>query len=102
MIFRYRAMHDMLTGLPNRAFWLKNSPCWHAKRVNKSFALLLLDLDNFKTINDSFGHDVGDELLKQVATRMRSVLRGEDMICRLGGDEFVVLVEDVEEADMYA
>ena len=71
----------------------------HAKRVNKSFALLLLDLDNFKTINDSFGHDVGDELLKQVVTRMRSVLRGEDMICRLGGDEFVVLVEDVEEAE---
>lgn len=99
--FRYRAMHDMLTGLPNRAFLAEEFPraVAHAKRVNKSFALLLLDLDNFKTINDSFGHDVGDELLKQVATRMRSVLRGEDMICRLGGDEFVVLVEDVEEAE---
>jgi diguanylate cyclase (GGDEF)-like protein len=99
--FRYRALHDILTGLPNRAFLAEefSRAVAHAKRVNKNFALLLLDLDNFKTINDSFGHDVGDELLKQVAVRMRSVLRGEDMICRLGGDEFVVLVEDVEEAE---
>lgn len=99
--FRYRALHDILTGLPNRAYLSEEFPraVAHANRVNKSFALLLLDLDNFKTINDSFGHDVGDELLKQVASRLRSVLRGEDMICRLGGDEFVVLVEDVEEAE---
>jgi diguanylate cyclase len=96
--FRYRALHDTLTGLPNRALLADeyNRAVAHAKRVNKSFALLLLDLDNFKTINDSFGHDLGDELLKQVANRIRGVLRGEDMICRLGGDEFVVLVEDVD------
>lgn len=99
--FRFRALHDILTGLPNRAFLAEEFPraVAHANRVNKNFALLLLDLDNFKTINDSFGHDIGDEMLKQVAVRLRSVLRGEDMICRLGGDEFVVLVEDVDEAE---
>lgn len=99
--FRYRALHDTLTGLPNRALLADeyNRAVAHANRVGKRFAVLLLDLDNFKTINDSYGHDLGDELLKQVANRIRGVLRGEDMICRLGGDEFVVLVEDVENED---
>ncbi len=96
--FRYRALHDTLTGLPNRALLAEEFPraVAHARRAGKQFALLLLDLDNFKTINDSFGHDLGDDLLKQVATRIRGVLRGEDLVCRLGGDEFVVLVENLD------
>lgn len=96
--FRYRALHDTLTGLPNRALLNEEfiRAVAHAKRVNKDFALLLLDLDNFKTINDTHGHEVGDELLKSFSRSIRSTLRGEDMICRLGGDEFVVLLEDIE------
>ena len=96
--FRYKALHDTLTGLPNRALLLEefNRAVAHANRVGKYFSLLLLDLDNFKTINDTLGHDAGDDLLKQVAKRVRGALRGEDMVCRLGGDEFVVLLEDVE------
>lgn len=95
--FRYRALHDSLTGLPNRSLLNEEfqRASAHANRANRLFALLLLDLDNFKAINDSYGHDTGDELLKCIATRLRGVLRGEDMICRLGGDEFVVLLEDV-------
>lgn len=96
--FRYRALHDNLTGLPNRALLNEefSRAVAHSKRVGKEFALLLLDLDNFKTINDSHGHEVGDELLKEFAEKIRGALRGEDMVCRLGGDEFVVLVEDIE------
>lgn len=96
--FRYRALHDSLTGLPNRSLLNEEfqRASAHANRANRLFALLLLDLDNFKAINDTHGHDTGDELLKCIATRLRRVLRGEDMICRLGGDEFVVLLEDVQ------
>ena len=95
--FRHRAFHDTLTGLPNRAllnerFLLAVSL---AKRSNTQFALLLLDLDNFKNINDSLGHDFGDELLKIVADRISSCVREEDLVCRLGGDEFIVLLENV-------
>lgn len=96
--FRYRALHDTLTGLPNRALLLEefNRAVAHANRVGKHFSLLLLDLDNFKNINDTYGHEAGDELLKQVAKIVRGTLRGEDIVCRLGGDEFVLLLEDVE------
>lgn len=95
--FRHRAFHDTLTGLPNRAllterFLLAIS---HAKRNQSQFALLLLDLDNFKNINDSLGHDFGDELLKSVASRITHTVRAEDLVCRLGGDEFIVLIENV-------
>lgn len=96
--FRYRALHDPLTGLPNRALLNEefNRAAAHAKRAGKQFAVLLLDLDNFKGINDSHGHDVGDELLKLAAARIRGALRGEDIVCRVGGDEFIVLVESVQ------
>lgn len=96
--FRYRALHDTLTGLPNRALLTEefHRAVAHAARVNKHFALLLLDLDNFKTINDTLGHEAGDEVLKAVAQRIRAALRAEDIICRLGGDEFVVLIEDLD------
>lgn len=96
--FRYRALHDPLTGLPNRALLNEefNRAAAHAKRAGKQFAVLLLDLDNFKFINDSYGHDVGDELLKLAASKIRGALRGEDIVCRVGGDEFIVLVESVQ------
>lgn len=96
--FRYRALHDPLTGLPNRALLNEefNRAAAHAKRAGKQFAVLLLDLDNFKCINDNYGHDVGDELLKLAATKIRGALRGEDIVCRVGGDEFIVLVESVQ------
>jgi|GEM_PF-984352 len=98
--FRYRALHDPLTGLPNRALLNEefNRAAAHARRAGKQFAVLLLDLDNFKIINDSYGHDVGDELLKLAASRIRTALRAEDIICRVGGDEFIVLVESVQNA----
>jgi diguanylate cyclase (GGDEF)-like protein len=96
--FRYRALHDPLTGLPNRALLNEefNRAAAHARRAGKQFAVLLLDLDNFKYINDNYGHDVGDELLKLAATKIRGALRGEDIVCRVGGDEFIVLVESVQ------
>jgi diguanylate cyclase (GGDEF)-like protein len=95
--FRYRALHDPLTGLPNRALLNEefNRAAAHARRAGKQFAVLLLDLDNFKLINDGCGHEVGDELLKLAANRIRAALRGEDIVCRVGGDEFIVLVEGV-------
>ncbi len=99
--FRYRALHDSLTGLPNRAFLNEefHRAVAHAKRVGKNFAVLMLDLDNFKDINDSCGHHAGDELLKLVASKLRGALRGGDIVCRLGGDEFIALLEGVQDID---
>jgi len=95
----HRLAHvDSVTDLPNRhefnerlAFSLE-----HADRCETSVGLLLLDLDNFKVVNDTLGHDMGDELLKLVAARLRAALRASDIICRIGGDEFVVIVEPGE------
>jgi diguanylate cyclase len=96
--FRYLALHDSLTGLPNRALLNEefNRAAAHARRAGKSFALLLLDLDNFKIINDTYGHQVGDDLLKWAAAKIRSALREEDVVCRVGGDEFVIILENVQ------
>ncbi len=98
--FRHRAFHDSLTGLPNRALLNERfgSIISHAKRTKTLIGTLLLDLDNFKTINDTLGHDFGDELLKLIAHRIQTVVRGEDIISRIGGDEFVVMVQDIDSA----
>lgn len=93
----YQALHDLLTGLPNRQMLFSQlGHCIHYNRRHKRIsALLMIDLDNFKDVNDSFGHLVGDQLLEQAAQRLKLRLRDEDMLFRLGGDEFAVLLEDV-------
>ncbi|WP_052700420.1 EAL domain-containing protein [Methylocucumis oryzae] len=90
------AFFDSLTSLPNRRLFLDRLEQIYSKstRHNNGTALLYLDLDHFKTLNDSLGHDVGDELLVQVAERLTSCIRDEDTVSRLGGDEFVLLVND--------
>ncbi len=92
-----RALHDELTGLPNRGvFWEHLS---HrvalAGRRQTGFAVMFLDVDNFKVVNDTLGHDAGDRLLVDVASRLRAALRTGDVGARVGGDEFVVLLDDV-------
>ncbi|ASU40286.1 diguanylate cyclase [Herbaspirillum sp. meg3] len=91
------ATHDVLTGLPNRALLAERIQ--HAIHVSKrsglSFAVLFMDLDGFKAINDSLGHAVGDGLLIAVGQRIRACIRGEDMVSRIGGDEFVVVMSNL-------
>ncbi len=94
------ATYDMLTGLPNRAL-LKDrieQALEHGNRNRKHVAVLFIDLDNFKVINDSLGHDVGDKLLQEVAARIVSVVRSEDTVARQGGDEFIVLLSNLDNA----
>jgi diguanylate cyclase (GGDEF)-like protein len=91
------AHHDHLTGLPNRLYLAANLPgaLEEARRNSTVLAVLFLDLDRFKHVNDSRGHETGDKLLKTVAQRVRSTMRAEDLVVRMGGDEFVVVMKSV-------
>jgi diguanylate cyclase (GGDEF)-like protein len=95
---RHQAGHDALTGLPNRAliFDRAEQMAARARRDHSGVAALFIDLDQFKDVNDTFGHAAGDELLRQVSGRFNAVVRETDTVGRLGGDEFVVLVETAE------
>jgi|GEM_PF-4409334 len=98
---QHRAFHDPLTGLANRALFEDHltQAMARLRRDRRPFAVLFLDLDDFKSINDSFGHARGDELLRKVAMRLADVLRPTDTAARLGGDEFGVLVEFLNDGD---
>jgi diguanylate cyclase (GGDEF)-like protein/PAS domain S-box-containing protein len=95
------AFYDPLTGLENRRLFKDrlDQALKHVRRTKKNMALLYLDLDQFKRINDTLGHEAGDELLCAVARRLRDCVREEDIVCRLGGDEFTILLADVVHAD---
>ena len=96
---RYRANYDSLTQLPNRANFseLLNEAITRDRRIRGLTALLFIDLDRFKTINDTLGHDYGDELIKQVAVRIKQATRETDVVSRLGGDEFTVMLTNVSD-----
>lgn len=98
---RHMAQHDPLTGLPNRALFFDrlDQELARARRRGGFFAVAFLDLNQFKPVNDNFGHAVGDELLRLVATRVRKSVRAEDTVGRIGGDEFVVLLTGMESPD---
>ena len=97
----YQAYHDALTALPNRLLFRDRLTVAlaHAKRQKAPLAVMFLDLDRFKYVNDTLGHSLGDELLRAVAARLRSVLREGDTIARMGGDEFTVLLADLKSPD---
>ncbi|MDD2933018.1 MAG: EAL domain-containing protein [Methylotenera sp.] len=98
------AFYDPLTGLPNRRLLLDrlNQALVVSARSSKGGALLFLDLDHFKTLNDTLGHDIGDKLLQEVANRLLACVREGDTVARLGGDEFVVMLEDLSEKSIEA
>lgn len=95
----FSSQHDPLTGLPNR-YNLENQLSFivtNADRNGQKFAVLFLDLDHFKNVNDTLGHNVGDELLKTVARKLKSIVRQHDLISRIGGDEFIVILNDIRD-----
>ena len=97
----YQAQHDPLTDLPNRTLFLEflELALARARRREDTFAVLFLDLDRFKVVNDSLGHDAGDELLVALGRRLRGVVRPSDTVARFGGDEFTVLCDDLPSAN---
>jgi len=97
----YQATHDALTDLPNRVYLIDklHQTIQKAKTKNTRVALFFIDLDHFKHINDSLGHDIGDEVLKIAAKRLKSQLRQNDTLARLGGDEFVAIIDDYKDEE---
>ena len=97
----HMANHDILTQLPNRRLVVEliNEYIPHARRQSRQFGLLYVDLDDFKPVNDTFGHDAGDRVLQITAERLRKVVRESDTVARLGGDEFVLIVRDATDMD---
>ena len=96
---KHTASHDSLTGLPNRAVFLdllNHAIACNKRKPDLAFAILFLDLDRFKVVNDSLGHHAGDTLLKLIAYELSAILRTKDTVARLGGDEFVILIEDLD------
>ena len=93
------AFYDPLTNLPNRRLFQERlrQALTSSLRTGKTGVLFFIDLDNFKEINDTLGHDMGDLLLQQVSDRLNTCVRGDDTVARLGGDEFVVMLEDLSE-----
>jgi diguanylate cyclase (GGDEF)-like protein len=96
---RQITLHDSLTGLPNRVLFEQRLEhgLIQAKRRDWKLAVLFIDIDKFKSINDSYGHDLGDKVLLMLANRLQSSVREEDMVCRWGGDEFMCLLLDVKQ-----
>lgn len=95
---KYQALHDPLTGLPNRVLLLDRLKLSiaMAKRRNTSFAVMFIDFDRFKLINDSFSHDIGDQILSDVTARLSRSVRADDTLARLGGDEFVLIADQLQ------
>jgi len=95
---KYLAENDPMTGLSNRHYFEDHlhSAIARAQRFESKVGLLFLDIDNFKLINDSLGHDIGDQILQHVANRLLDVIREGDIVCRLGGDEFAIIAHDIE------
>ncbi|MBA6380030.1 MULTISPECIES: EAL domain-containing protein [unclassified Colwellia] len=96
---QHTASHDILTGLPNRTLFinlLNHAIACHKRKADLKFAVLFLDLDRFKVVNDSLGHHAGDLLLQEIAKELKVLVRDKDTVARLGGDEFVILIEDLE------
>lgn len=95
--FEYLATHDSLTGLPNRHLFYDRIACAidRARRDNSSFGLMYIDLDRFKPVNDRYGHQFGDQVLKVIAERICNSLRSSDTVARLGGDEFTLVIENL-------
>lgn len=98
---RYHAYHDFLTGLPNRTLFMEHLNCAlaQARRLHAKTGVLFLDLDRFKNVNDSLGHTAGDQLLKEVAERLKLCMRESDTVARIGGDEYTVLLTHISHAD---
>ena len=101
-ILHHQAHHDALTGLPNKVLFIDRlkQAIKKAKRSFNKIAVLFIDLDNFKKINDSMGHDTGDEVLVQVATRLQNCIRKSDTLARLGGDEFIIIIDEIKDENL--
>ncbi|MBU1217452.1 EAL domain-containing protein [bacterium] len=99
---KFQAEHDALTALPNRLLFLDRleQSIKHAKRHEEKVAVLFMDLDHFKEINDSLGHDAGDELLKKISLLVQNIIRMSDTMARIGGDEFTIMIERIENNDV--